>query len=83
MPQSCLLMSFQEGPHQNFSASKMAKLVHIKYVITGKLLATHFEISSLESLRRRKNEKKVKMKGGQGWIRGLRGQEQDMSSLAL
>ena len=30
-----------------------------------------------------KTPKKVKMKGGLGWIRGLRGQEQDMSSLAL
>ena len=35
------------------------------------------------SLRRKKNDKKVKMKGGLGSIRGLRGQEQDMSSLAL
>ena len=31
----------------------------------------------------RKKHKKVKMKGELGWIRGLRGQEQDMSSLAL
>ena len=30
-----------------------------------------------------KNPKKVMMKGGLCWIRGLRGQEQDMSSLAL
>ena len=30
-----------------------------------------------------KNDKKAKMKGGLGWIRGLRGHEQDMSSLAL
>ena len=30
-----------------------------------------------------KTPKKVKMKGGLGWIRGSRGQEQDMSSLAL
>ena len=37
----------------------------------------------MESLRRRKTDKKVKTKGGLGWIRGLRGQEQDMSSLAL
>ena len=36
-----------------------------------------------ESLGRRKKLQKVKMKGGLGWIRGLRGQEQDMSSLAL
>ena len=31
-------------------------------------------------LGRRKNDKKVKIKGGLGWIRRLRGQEQDMSS---
>ena len=31
----------------------------------------------------RKKHKKVKMKGGLGWIKGFRGQEQDMSSLVL
>ena len=31
----------------------------------------------------REKHKKVKMKGGIGWIRGLRVQEKDMSSLAL
>ena len=36
-----------------------------------------------ESLRRTKNDKQVKMKDGLGWIRGLRGQKQDMNSLAL
>ena len=28
-------------------------------------------------MRRRKYDKKMKMNGGLGWIRGLRGQEQD------
>ena len=61
----------------------------LSYVITGKFLATHLKkiFTKIwcqdESLRRRKNDKKVKMKGGLGWIRELRGQEQDMSSLAF
>ena len=60
------------------------------HVITGKLLATTlcFYFVSLKHAVRRaqeeeKNDKKAKMKGGLCWIRGLRGQEQDMSSLAL
>ena len=36
-----------------------------------------------EPEKKKKNYKKVKIEGGLGWIRGLRGQEQDMSSLAL
>ena len=32
---------------------------------------------------KKKNNKKVNKKGGLGWIRGLRGQEQDMNSLTL
>ena len=36
-----------------------------------------------EPEKKEKNDKKAKLKGGLGWIRGLRGQEQDMSSHAL
>ena len=36
-----------------------------------------------EPEKKKKIRKKVKMNCGLGWIRGLSGQEQDMSSLAL
>ena len=36
-----------------------------------------------EPEKEKKKHKKVKMKSGLGWIRGLRGKEQKMSSLAL
>ena len=50
---AAFLTSFQEGPHQKLffqgfffqnSASKMANctIVEVSYVITGKLLTTHF-----------------------------------------
>ena len=58
------------------------------YVITGKFTPFYFYFLSLKyGVRRAREEennyKKVKMKGGPGWIEGVRGQEQDMSSLAL
>ena len=62
------LTSFQEGPHQ-------------KIVLTWE--KKFFFNCASKSQRRKKNDKKAKMKGGLGWIRGLRGQEQDMSSLTL
>ena len=36
-----------------------------------------------EPEKKKNKHKKVNMKGGLGWIRRLKGQEQDMSSLAL
>ena len=36
-----------------------------------------------EPEKKKKNDKKVKLKRGLGWILGVRGQEQDMSSLTL
>ena len=54
---------------------------HRKILLTWE--KNSFLIVRVKSQRRKKNDKKAKMKGGLGWIRGLRGQEQDMSSLAL
>ena len=62
------VFSRRSGPHQ-------------KIVLTWK--KNSFLIVRVKSQRRKKNDKKAKVKGGLGWIRGLRGQEQDMSSLTL
>ena len=65
---------------------------YLHYVITGKLLATHFHFhfyflslkyGVLGEPEKKKNDKESKTKGGLGWIRVLRGQEQDVNSLAL
>ena len=90
-------MSFQEGPHQKIvlsrifqnSAGKMANCIIVDIVfylwqtVCNSFLIFTKIYSKDESLRRRKQQQESEDESGLGWIRGLRGKEQDMSSLAL
>ena len=70
------------------SAGKMANYIIVVLSIIlcfyWQTLFLNYLFLSLEyGVRMRKKCKKVNMKGVLGWIRGLRGKEQDISSLAL
>ena len=74
---------FFQNSKARWQTELYCQLSLLTYVITGKLLATHFYFFLSLKYGVTRNDKKAMMKGRLGWIRGMKGQEQDMSSLAL